>query len=104
MRISRAIVILGKKGSVRVSKERTSMNRSQQNRFYGSLPSGNSNPLVGGAGLNSSVQRHEDRVVQQLCDQHLSLNYLQDQIDQIVALGDTTTRYRYIGFINGHGE
>ena len=92
------------RGQERISERqqrKTSMNRSQQNRFYGSLPSGNSNR---GAGLNSSVQRHEDRVVQQLCDQRLSLNYLQDQIDQIVALGDTTARYGYIGFINGHGE
>ena len=74
------------------TQNRATTQNCSQNRFYGSLPSGPS--------YNNSSNSVEcqpafglENVSQELRDQRRTINYLQDQMDQVIALNDSTVRY-----------
>ena len=75
------------------------MNRERQNRFYGSLPgpvpSGFMRHEASHASSGTSDDAAGDTIQdlrEELRQQGRTINYLQDQVDQAIALGDTTVK------------
>ena len=75
------------------------MNRERQNRFYGSLPgpvpSGfmrhEASHASSGTRDNAAGDTIQD-LREELRQQGRTISYLQDQVDQAIALGDTTVK------------
>lgn len=61
-----------------------------QNHFYGSLPSGSS---YNNSSLSVESGHKNVSLIQELPDQRRTINYRQDQMDQVIALNESNVRY-----------